>query len=209
METRRSIGYAAVGVAWIYAGWKVLPWVAPALMPQPTWSGRPVAYVPRNLPPRSPSPIRRDGWTLRPLAEIAQRGRVLGILRYRFDRMADLVPWDVAMGWATMSDPDFLRTLTLWQDDRFMMARWSGHDPRTDQFSRSAKNVHAIPASDEVHSAIAGLRANDVVRLDGTLVDATRDSDGLRFVSSLRYDDGGAGACQVCLVRSITVERPA
>ena len=206
MDTRRSLGLATLAVTGSYAGWKLLPWFAPDLMPQPTWSGSPVPYVPRNMAPRQRDVVKLRGWTLHPLADIAQRGRVLGLTRYRLDSLAGIAPYDVAMGWGPMSDPAMLRRLTLWQDDRFYLTRWSDPSLPWNSLYPAIKNIHSIPANDEVWSKISRLRANQVILLEGTLVDARADSGGGRLLSSIRYDDTGAGSCQACLVRNVTVD---
>lgn len=207
MNTRRVLGLAGLAASWSIAGPKLLPWVAPSLMPQPDWTGRPIAYTPANRAPRSNAPIAHEGWSLRPLADVAHRGRIIATERYRFDSIAGLCPWDIAIAWGGMSDPAFLRKLVLWQGDRFLMARWSTPGISFDELSRSFKNIHTIPADEEVLERVRNLRPNDVVRMSGTLVDCIREKDGFRVTSSTRYDDTGAGACQVCLLRSIVVEQ--
>ena len=63
--------------------------------------------------------------------------------------------------------------------------------------------MHMVPADDAVAAALAGLRRDDRVRIDGWLVQVEA-GDGWRWRSSLRRDDSGGGACElvyVCAVR--------
>ena len=63
--------------------------------------------------------------------------------------------------------------------------------------------MHMIPASESVARALAAVRKDDRVRIDGWLVEA-KATDGWHWRSSLSREDTGAGACEVVYVCSIT-----
>ena len=112
-------------------------------------------------------------------------------------------PEDLALGWGPMSDNRILAAFAISQSARFYI--WRPLTvlpiPREDVITHSA-NTHIIPADDRVRSQLAQLRIGQVVRLTGTLVDATRD-DGALLRTSLTRTDSGAGACEVLLVEHV------
>ena len=75
----------------------------------------------------------------------------------------------------------------------------------TDEIVRSSANMHLIPASDAVRTALARVRTGQIVRFEGELIEATEPS-GWRWRSSLTREDSGAGACEVVWVESLDTE---
>lgn len=161
--------------------------------------------VQRDIP-HQPS-IRHGDFDLTPLAEFSTESRLLSRLSYRFDEGAALSPLDFAIGWGRMSDTAVIDQLGVEQGARFFTYRWEDEPPiPPDEIVRSATNVHLIPADRGVESALARVRAGDVIRLDGLLVEARR-ADGWHWRSSLTREDTGNGACELLLVRSVAVVR--
>jgi hypothetical protein len=154
------------------------------------------------------APIRRGRWTLTPRADYDITARILSRENYHFDAIADLVPEDLALGWGPMSDNRVLKDFDISQSARFFTWRPLGQLPisREDVVSHTA-NTHVIPANGAVKSQLGRLRAGQVVRLTGTLVDSARD-DGGSMRTSLTRTDSGAGACEVMLVDRVEIEAP-
>ncbi len=152
--------------------------------------------------------VTRGRWTLKPRARYDITARVLSTERYRFDRLAALIPEDLALGWGAMSDTQVLATLDISQSGRFYW--WRPHAdtpvPVATIITHSA-NTHVIPADERIAAAVTRLRVGEVVRLTGTLVDGTRD-DGAWIHTSLSRNDTGAGACEVMLVETVEVRWP-
>ena len=147
-------------------------------------------------------------WTLTPRAHYDITARVLGNERYKLDALASLVPEDLALGWGPMSDNRTLSQVEVSQSARFFTLHLhenAGISPDT-MITHSA-NTHVIPADRSIQKQLAGLRVGEVVRLTGTLVDATRD-DGAWIRTSLTRTDTGAGACEVLLVESVERKWP-
>ena len=67
---------------------------------------------------------------------------------------------------------------------------------------RNSTNMHMVPADRSVARALASVRRNDTVRVDGWLIRIEQD-DGWRWQSSTSREDSGAGACELILVCSI------
>jgi hypothetical protein len=64
--------------------------------------------------------------------------------------------------------------------------------------------MHMVPADAAVARTLAGLRADDAIRLDGWLVRIDSD-DGWRWSSSLSREDVGANACELVFVCTLQV----
>ena len=154
--------------------------------------------------PAGMAPVHRDDALLRPLAGFSVAARVLGREDYRLGREAEYSPTDLALGWGRMADDAVLGQLEIRQSGRWYRYRWRERPPIPPaEIVRSSANMHRVPADDAVAAALAGLRRDDRVRIDGWLVQVEA-GDGWRWRSSLRRDDSGGGACElvyVCAVR--------
>src|SRR5437870_6598278 len=177
------------------------------------WQLRPVHPSDGPIAPADPQQTDADSarvttlgrWRLKPRARYDITARILSREDYRFDRLADLVPEDLALGWGPMSDNHVLAAFDVSQGARFYTWRPRGPLPiaREDVIVHSA-NTHVIPADARIRSELARLRVGQVVHLAGTLVDAIRD-DGAWLRTSLTRTDTGAGACEVMLVENVEV----
>jgi len=145
-------------------------------------------------------------WTLTPRARYDITARILSREDYSFDKLSDLVPEDLALGWGPMSDNQILRSFKISQGARFYAWQASTELPiPVQQVIDHSANTHVIPVSSHVRSQLASLRVGQVVHLVGILVDGV-SSDGTFFHTSLSREDSGPGACEVMLVESIAVE---
>ena len=147
-----------------------------------------------------------DEATLTPLAGFSVEAQVLGRENYHFDAGAAYSPTDLALGWGRMRDPAVLRQLSFNQGSRFFSYRWRDQPPiPPGDIVRSASNMHIIPANEQVASALQDIEEGDNVRIDGWLVRIDR-KDGWHWVSSLRRDDCGDGACELVYACNIRRE---
>jgi hypothetical protein len=164
-----------------------------------------VTSVPLQTSPTSADPIVVEGFTLTPLADFSLEARVLLISRYRWGTESALAPYDLGVGWQRMSDSAVLRGLSLSQSARFLLWRWRDAPPIPEtEITRSAANIHIIPANDGIESRIANMRLGQLIKLKGVLVEATR-KDGWHWRSSLSREDGGSGACELMYVEDIAL----
>ncbi len=199
MLSRRPAWLWLVIVISLFGGWRA-------------WAHRAVAQPPGVLAPEDPEQtdlkdtpafdIEDGRYHIQPLADFRMTARVLSREDYWIDRLARLVPTDVAFGWGHMSDSAVLRKLDIEQDDRWY--RWSTGEfpiPREDIEQHSA-NMHLIPADRSVRKAIERLRVGQIVSLSGELVEVQARS-GWTMRSSLTRDDTGAGACEVVWVERL------
>lgn len=177
------------------------------------WEARPAHHPDGQTAPDDPlqtdlaqmAPLRHGRWLLTPRARYDITARILGREDYRFDRIADLVPEDLALGWGPMSDNQVLQNFAISQSVRFYSWRTHGQLPIARQaVIEHSANTHVIPGDSRIGSQLAQLRVGQIVHLSGTLVDATRD-DGVYLKTSLTRTDSGPGACEVMLVEQVEV----
>ena len=138
-----------------------------------------------------------------PLAIFDIEARVLGIKRYRFDRGADLAPYDMALGWGKMSDEAVLNELRITQSNRFYYW-WTKRFPITrSAIEVSSANMHLIPANRENAKRLRRVRKGHIISMKGFLVRA--DARNWHWVSSLTRQDTGAGACELIWVQEVAI----
>jgi hypothetical protein len=161
-----------------------------------------VAAEPQQLESAAAEAFAHGDFQLKPLAHFSIEARVLHRRTYR-DRGAKLSPIDLALGWGRMSDQEVLDRLKISQSSRFYWYEYQLPPPiPQDEIVRHSTNVHVIPADHAIERACRSLRAGELIRLEGVLVEATGPNMGA-WRSSLRRDDTGNGACELLLVRSV------
>ena len=176
------------------------------------WQQRPVmrgpGIVASTLPQQQAISDARafdfKGYHVQPLADFNLEARVLSTEHYRLGREADLSPVDLALGWGRMSDDAVLSRIVISQSNRFYF--WRTDDfpiPRREIETHSA-NMHMVPADKLVERQLEAIRPGQVVTIAGQLIEARAD-DGWHWRSSLTRDDTGNGACELVLVKSLSV----
>jgi hypothetical protein len=199
----RSVLFMGLVVAGLWNGWH--QWTHRRMEPL----DGPIAELEPLQSDVPPVPTIVHGrWTLTPRAHYDITARVLGNERYKLDALAGLVPEDLALGWGPMSDNRTLKTMDISQSARFLTWHPRADTPISrDTIITHSANTHVIPADRSIQEKLAEVRVGEVVRLTGTLVDATRD-DGASIRTSLTRTDTGAGACEVLLVESVERKWP-
>ncbi len=140
---------------------------------------------------------------LKALARFSIDARVLHRRTYRFDKGADLVPVDLAVGWGPMSDQAVLDRLEISQASRFFFYEYKGVPPiAREEIISHATNLHLIPSTPALAKRCRGLRAGELIHLRGLLVEATGPEIGT-WRSSLSRTDSGNGACELVWVEEL------
>jgi len=144
-------------------------------------------------------------WRLTPRARYDITARILAREDYRFDRLSDLIPEDLALGWGPMSDNKVIRAFDISQSVRFYswMPKQALPIPRQAVIEHSA-NTHVIPADAGVARQLKRARIGQVIHLRGYLVNAVRD-DGVYITTSMTRSDSGPGSCEVLLVEQVEI----
>ncbi|MCY3021792.1 MAG: hypothetical protein NTW87_22505 [Planctomycetota bacterium] len=147
-------------------------------------------------------PWTRNGCQITPLAEFDIRARVLSKARYYMGRETELSPLDLVLGWGPLSDQEVVDKLSISQSGRWFEWRARKLPLPPSEVACHCANMHMIPATPAVESALSSLRRGSIVRLQGYLV-AVEGSNGWKWRSSLARDDGGNGSCEIVWVRSV------
>lgn len=160
-----------------------------------------------DVPAGTPT-ITHGAFRLQPLAQFSIEARVLHRKNYWYDRSSKLVPVDLAVGWGAMSDQAVLDRMTISQSMRFYFYEYQNPPPiPKDEIIRHSTNIHIIPGDDAIEAACKSLRAGELVRLEGKLVEASGPGIAT-WRSSLRRDDSGNGACELFLVERLSKLEP-
>lgn len=163
--------------------------------------------------PAEPVQIERSSYSvdfsvprykLTPLATFKLQAKILAKKRYRFDNKAELAPYDLALGWGSMSDEAIVKNIEFGQSDRWYHWQASNLPISAREVSFSSANMHMIPANDTVKGNIARAQIGQIIELEGFLVDVQADA-GWHWNSSMIRTDTGEGACEVVLVKKFTV----
>lgn len=171
------------------------------LTPAPVPGGEPLQT---RVPPAM-APFRHNQFTVTPLAGFSIEARVLGREDYRFDTESAFSPTDLALGWRGMADPKNYRKLGISQSGRWYRYQWGAEGPPLPpaEIVHTSANMHLVPADGNVARALARVRPDQTVRIQGWLVEARRD-DGWIWRSSLTREDSGAGACELIYVCALS-----
>lgn len=194
--------------------WKLWLLCLAAVIAGLQWAqSRPVERRPGVIAPDEPVQVGLEvasaidaghDYRLTPRAAFSATVRVLARERYYIDALAPVAPVDLAVGWGPMSDSAVIDALDISQSARFYY--WRGDAlpiPRKEIETHSA-NWHMVPASTAIGRGLRRLRAGEVIRLAGRLVDV-EGPDGGGARTSLRRDDTGASACEIILVDALEI----
>lgn len=155
--------------------------------------------------------LEREGavWRMTPRAEYRIAARVLHSRQYD-DWQSSFVPVDLALGWGMFSEP-YLDEWIQWQQaDRWYYYHYrrilSVPFPRNYVRDHSA-NVHIIPATERLARILAQLQRNELILLDGLLVDVEAQKDGatVAFRTSLSRNDEGEASCEIMYVERLVM----
>jgi hypothetical protein len=191
------------GILLVYVVWGACNWVLhrPYHPPDGVLAGA----DPVQTNPAEARTVGAGRWTLTVRADYQVTARILGLERYHFDALSDLVPEDLALGWGPMSDNRNLRFIDISQSNRFYYWRATAAVPISrDAIITHSANTHVIPENRLVARLLSRLHPGQVVTLSGELVDGVRE-DGMTIHTSLVRNDTGPGACEVLLVSDVTM----
>jgi hypothetical protein len=179
------------------------------------WHDAPVEYAPGVLVPVLPVQeqiesrlIAHGDYSLETRASFDLQARVLSRREYHFDRGADLVPVDLALGWGPMSDSAVLDRIDVRQSGRWFYMSWENPAPLPEKVAMGhSGNMHLIPANPGVEADLDDVGEGDLVRLSGYLVDAS-GPNGFTWRTSLSRDDTGGGSCELFYVEQLVLMTP-
>lgn len=158
-----------------------------------------IGHAPLQEPLEGAEAFKINDTTIRPLANYTIDGRVLAT-HHDSD---SVVPYDVVLGWQSMSDSAVLDKLHLGRVWRYYQFNWDGTPPlyNEDIISMSSTS-HIIPSNETVRKKLASLREGDLVRIEGSLVLLTR-KDGIHWQSSLSRSDIGNYGSELVFAKAV------
>jgi hypothetical protein len=153
-------------------------------------------------------PFEYQEYRITPLASYEVTARVLSKLEYKDDKSSSISPVDFALGWDVMSDATILADLNISQSNRWFYVSWQRAYVDVNQVKTNSANTHILPSSPEVLRKISNVKQDDIVHLQGYLVEVT-NKNGFLWRSSLKRDDTGDGSCEVFWITDVNIVPPA
>ena len=121
---------------------------------------------------------------------------------YRSGREAELSSLDLAMGWGVMAQAETLEHFEITQRNRWYFWQADTLPIPKRQVETHSANIHIVFANEAVAQAAAQVDVNDMVTLEGELIEVVAQ-DGWRWRSSLTRKDTGRGSCELLLLTRI------
>ncbi len=124
---------------------------------------------------------------------------------------AAVMPFDLALVWGRLTDPDIAKRLQIKHDNtRLAWFRIKGDDaPVSFEYAMShGSNNHLIPATGNLFRAIdRDVGVKDRVEIEGYLVNGEGLVEGqaIRLKTSLTREDSDRGACEILYVTSLRI----
>jgi hypothetical protein len=116
------------------------------------------------------------------------------------------MPVDLLLTWGNLSNPEVDQWMSWAQSGRAARFHQSENGPFTENYMIShATNVHVIPATETLETAVMELTPDEDVLLAGLLVDVESTSQGILFTSLTRTDTG-QGACEILYLERLVVD---
>ncbi len=143
-------------------------------------------------------------FTIVPVATYKISALVICMKYYRADEVDELTPVDLCVVWGQMAIPENIHYFTCTQRDRgcYLAAEES---PLNDAYvDTHFTNIHVIPADDTILKTIKTLTVNQVVYLEGFLVNVYCRGASI-WETSLTRRDTGDNSCEVLYVTTVKV----
>lgn len=155
----------------------------------------------------SPSAIVHGKYKLSIKAHYKIAARVLGVEQYYFDWMSNFSSVDLLLGWGMFSDINLVKKNieNIYQNKRAVYYYVSDGNPLEKKINHSVANTHVIAANNEIKSYISQkVKINDLIYLEGDLVDVVDEDKMIRADTSLSREDQSPGGCEILLVRKVS-----
>lgn len=159
-----------------------------------------------NLEIEDLKPYEKNDYSITPVKRYRISARILKKEKYNSGPTHEILPLDVALGWNKMSDLKTIKDnhISITQSNRFYFWKIPTFDKITRlEIETNSANVHLSAINDEVQKALNNTKEDDLIYLEGYLVNIKNQKTGYNFISSLTRYDTGPGACEVMLVTSL------
>lgn len=150
---------------------------------------------------------RRGGsYSLNTVARYRISGKVVSKNNYRSGWESSLSPMDLAIVWNVLAVGNNSKSIRFRQVHRWVKYRLKKDSPYSISFiNRNSSNNHIIPSNSNVRAALNRVRKNDIIELQGYLVNVngTYRNRRVSWRTSLTRTDTGSGACEIIYVTSV------
>jgi len=147
-------------------------------------------------------------FALTPRANYSLSALVVSKRYYSSGWEAEISPMDLALAWGRMVEPDVDRHLSYSQNGRWYFYTYDGKTPVGKSYiaSHSANN-HIIPATPNLKAALNGVESDQMVSLEGFLVDVDGRMSGrtVWWRTSLSRTDSASGSCEIFYVTTARI----
>ena len=171
------------------------------------------SHDPVQSPYKSEEPIviemKRGVFHLTPLAEYKVSGMVVSKKSYSDDWDGEISPFDLAIVWGKLVEPEYGRYITFWHGFRWYHYKWEGGSSVDASYIIThSSNNHIIPANQNIYRAIKTIEKMDKVVLEGSLVNLKGTYKGQRVTwnTSLSRMDTGNGSCELFYVNKVRID---
>lgn len=131
---------------------------------------------------------------------------VKGVKAYRSDPAAAISPLDFALAWGTLNQRDIDQTIDYSQSGRWYFFRLSPKSPiSVSEVYQQSANTHLIPKDETVLKQLKKIDKNDLITLQGYLVNVRFGADQPEWTSSLTRTDTGNRSCEILYVTEVRV----
>lgn len=131
---------------------------------------------------------------------------ILSKKRYASDWTSIISPLDLALGWGDVAKPENLEHIEVRQTMRWYRYKFDNECAITQNYiSTHSSNHHIIPANDNIRKAVLFAKKDDLIVLEGYLVNVSgKYKDGnVVWRSSKTRTDTGNGSCEIMYVTSV------
>jgi hypothetical protein len=150
--------------------------------------------------------ISRGNLYIQPVAEYKISGRILAKKKYGSTWTAKLAPYDLAIGWGKLAEPEIIEKIKFSQWGRFYFFKHNYGLPFQDDYIiEHSSNNHIIPANQNLKKLLFHLKENELIEMEGYLVNVSGriKNDSVSWRTSLKRDDTGNGSCEIFYVQKI------
>lgn len=150
--------------------------------------------------------IELKGSTLSPIGTYDIRARVLAVDQHALsDELSRISPVDFLLGWGVMSDTAVIKQLDIKLQGRHFNVNAKYGAKLPPRFSQHYTLSYVLPANDEVARVVMRVRKDNVIRMQGYIVNI-KTPDYFSFESKLP-DEDGMMQWEFFLVDKIVIER--
>jgi len=178
------------------------------------WDSRPITYGHGVVAPNSPSityllweqPFSHKNLLVTPVRRIEGEMRVLSKNWYLLDDKADIVPYDLVLGWGDMSDEKVIGNIKVSQRNRNYRMEMTRHPIPPKQIGEQSTMIHALPSSKMIQDELNKVRRGNIITIKGYIVDVKSKDESWFWKSDFRNESLGDRDSQIVWIEEISIQ---